>query len=661
MEKKTVLRNAILLSLLVGATAVYSPAVMAAEDVAVSGDSMEFAMEEYVVTASRTQTAKVDTPANVSTIDAAKIESRRYQDVAEALKDVPGVSVMDSGNGAYEKAVIINGDSRVLIMVDGRKQSIASGTSSGRASFDMNLLPDVSNIERIEIVKGSGGALYGSDAVGGVINIITKKASKAYGKASMAFGSNQSRDAKLSYSAKTGKTGVSVSAAKTKQGYYKYKDAADHSTKRWPDVSDYTNEKISLKIDQEINKASSLEFGVDYAKYEGHSATSLTNYVYNGTSYSNRKIANIFAKYNWTLNENDEGYIQIYHNEYDYLCRKLKDNFLYGDIDIKSNGVDIQQTISIKDNNKLVLGASYNKDDVDDVADHWALGALGYHYNTSITNKALFLNDTWEFVPTWTLNTGVRYDNHSEAGHKTTLSAGLNKRIDDNSHAYINWGQVFKAPNATEMFDPDYGNKDLKPEKGDTWNVGYETNVNDKTELAINYFQSSIDDAIAYDYTDYRMKNYSKQKSKGMELSVKHELNDNWDLEASYTYVRVRNDNNDGNGFVRDLNYAPNTYRLGVRYHDEKWNANLTMRATSGADTKSGYNYYGDWKHKFVDSSYITVDMAVSYKATKDWTVFAKGYNLFNKAYAEYAGATNYRYDYPAQSRRFIVGAEYSF
>ena len=80
MEKKIVLRNAILLSLLVGATAVYSPVVLAAEEVAAGEESMEFAMEEYVVTASRTQTAKVDTPANVSTIDAAKIPVKVEKD-----------------------------------------------------------------------------------------------------------------------------------------------------------------------------------------------------------------------------------------------------------------------------------------------------------------------------------------------------------------------------------------------------------------------------------------------------------------------------------------------------------------------------------------------------------------------------------------------------
>ena len=82
------------------------------------------------------------------------------------------------------------------------------------------------------------------------------------------------------------------------------------------------------------------------------------------------------------------------------------------------------------------------------------------------------------------------------------------------------------------------------------------------------------------------------------------------------------------------------------------------MRAGSGADTQ---RLNADHKNAFIDSCYVTFDMAASYKATKDWTIFAKGYNLFNKAYAEHAGVTGGRYDYPAQSRRFIVGAEYSF
>ena len=641
-KKKNALRNAILLSLLVGATAVYSPAVMAAE--AVNEETMEFAMEEYVVTASRTQTAKVDTPANVCTIDAAKIESRRYQDVAEALKDVPGAVVMDNGYGANEKNIILNGDDRVLVLVDGRRVNIDMGSTSGKSTFDLNLLPDVSQIERIEVVKGHGGSLYGSDAVGGVINIITKKTDHSYGKVGFSAGSHKYKEGKALYNFKEGKTGVSVSASKIKQSYYKYKDALTGNTQRWPGESNYENEKVALRIDQELSDTTNLSVGYNFSKFEGTSPWRAT------TPWPQRvfKKSNEFnAKYSWMTKDTDEGYLQTYYKKYSY--------FNDGGMDEKDFGLELQQSITTSANNKLVVGASYRNSKAEN--------EIAYD-ESSINNLAIFANNMWEFAPTWTLNTGARWDKHSKAGSKTTLSAGLNKKFDENSHAYVNWGQVFKAPTIDDLYyNNPYmkGNPNLNPEKGDTFTVGYGTKLNDKTDINVSYFYSDLDDAIAWEWDENgngEAKNINRQKKNGIELSINHELNDNWDLEASYTYVRVRNDNNDGAGFVRDVNYAPNTYRLGVRYHDEKWNADLTMRAGSGADTQ---RLNADHKNAFIDSCYVTFDMAASYKATKDWTIFAKGYNLFNKAYAEHAGVTGGRYDYPAQSRRFIVGAEYSF
>ncbi|MBQ2974822.1 MAG: TonB-dependent receptor plug domain-containing protein, partial [Phascolarctobacterium sp.] len=174
-----------------------------------ASELQEFSLDEYVVTAARTETKLVDTPANISVVDAQTIEERHYQDVSEVLKDVPGANVLDSGVGAFEKSIRINGDDRVLVLVDGRRVNMEMGTTSGnRASFDMNQLPDVGLIERIEVLKGAGGALYGSDAVGGVINIITKKAVQNYGKISVGFGSNDARDMSAMYSYKENKTGI---------------------------------------------------------------------------------------------------------------------------------------------------------------------------------------------------------------------------------------------------------------------------------------------------------------------------------------------------------------------------------------------------------------------------------------------------------------------
>lgn len=640
MKKVQSLRNAVMVSLLAGTTVVWGGTVFAQENL------QEFALEDMVVTATRTESKIVDVPVNTTVISAEKIADRHYLDVADVLKDVPGATVMDTGVGAYEKKVVLNGDERVLVLVDGKRVNIDMGTMS-RASYDLNQMPDVSLIERIEVVKGHGGALYGSDAVGGVINIITKKMDHSYGKVSMGFGSHQARDAKAMYTIKEGKTGVMVASSKYKQGYHEYKDAKTEANKRWPVASTYENEKVSVKLSQELSETSNLELGYDFSKFEGVRSYSTKA---KSASFSNKKTNDFYAKYDWTVNDKDQGFIQLYRNKYDY--------YNAGDMYETDTGFEAQQNITLSDNNRLVVGASYRKAK--------ALNATSYTAEKSINNKAVFVSDQWEFAPSWTLDAGVRYDKHSTAGSKTTWSAGLNKKFDENSHAYFNWGQVFKAPTLDDLYYysvmewgsskyENYGNPNLKPEKGDTWTIGYGTKIADKTSVNISYFQSKLEDAIDWD-TTYSAngsvsiaRNVDKQKKNGMELSVGHELNDNWDLEASYTYIRVKN-NDHGNGYVRDANYIPNMYRFGVRYHDDLWNADLFLRGGSGAD-----------KSAYVDSKYMTLDMSVAYKATKDLSFYAKGYNLFNKAYAESAGVNGGTYTYPAQGRRFIIGAEYTF
>lgn len=632
MKNFKALQNAVMLSVMAGSLLFTANSALAAEDL------QEFAMDDFVVTASRTKTAIVDTPVNMSVIDAQTIESRHYTDVAEALKDVPGADVISEGTGAFEKKVILNGDERVVVLVDGRRVNIDMGTMS-RASFDLNQLPDVAQIERIEVVKGHGGALYGSDAVGGVVNIITKKADHKFGKRSFAMGSNQARDFKSVYAFKKGKTGVTLAGSKYKQGYYKYKDAATDSTNRWPYNSKYENNKFSIKVDQEFTDTTSMTVGYDYSKFEGYHPGSMD---YLSLNPVDKKTNNFYAQYNWLVNDADAGFVNVYHNQYEY--------FNQGNMEEKDTGFEAQQTLTVADNDTLVFGASYRKAK--------ATNPASYNGEKDINNTAVFVNNTWEFMPSWSLNTGVRYDKHSEFGSETTMSAGLNKKFDENSHAYFNWGQVFKAPTMDDLYYFSdafhmYGDPNLKPETGDTWTIGYGTTINDKTDINISYFQSNLEDAIhwdsAPDFSSSQVKNIEEQKKNGMEISIDHELNDNWDLTASYTYVRVRNNNNNS-GFVRDVNYVPNVYRLGVRYHDLKWNADLTMRAGSGADHAS-----------FVDSSYLTMDMAVTYKADANWSIFAKGYNLTNEAYADCGGVDKGSYNYPAQARRFMVGAEYSF
>ena len=627
-------------------------------NVASAEEMQTFEMDEFVVTAARTETRLVDTPANISVVGAEQIEERKYQDMGEVLKDVDGVTVLDTGVGTQEKIIKLNGDDRVLVLVDGRRVGSEIGsTAGGRGSMDMNQLPDTSMIERVEVLKGAGGALYGSEAVGGVINIITKKADMSKGKVSLGFGSFGAEDKKIMYSAKEGKTGVVVSASQYEQDYYKYRDAKTDTTKRWAYPSDFKNEKISLNFTQEVTDSTNLTVGYDYSKFEGMSpsyAFIIGDPRYDTLYKQDKETQNVYIKYDWLINNNDQGYFQFYHNKLKYNSVSVINTFpSFGFMNEKTNGMDIQQSITTSDNNKIVVGASWRESDVETKGD--------CDFSGTVDNIAIFVSDTWEFAPTWTLNAGVRYDDHSHAGDDTTMSAGLNKKVDENSHAYFNWSEVFRAPTTDDLFynspGMGYGNLNLKPETGETWTLGYATKLNDKTDFNASYFESDLEDAISWtNVIPSRVENLNKQKKRGMEFSINHELNDNVSLNASYTYLKVENQNGNDNRYVRDTSYYPNTYRIGLNYKDGKWDSNVWLRSGSGCDT-TGYPAYS----KYVDNNFITVDMVVTYKASDNFNIYAKAYNLFNEAYTDYVYATNGSYHNPAQSRRFIIGAEYKF
>ena len=138
-------------------------------------ETKEFSLNEMVVTASRNLETIYDAHANVSVVTSKEIEEKHYTTVSEALKHVPGVNIQNySATGANYSAdyLHINGTSHVLVLVDGMR---ANTNGSVFSVFQPSEISNMDNIERIEVLKGSASTLYGSDAVGGVINIITKK------------------------------------------------------------------------------------------------------------------------------------------------------------------------------------------------------------------------------------------------------------------------------------------------------------------------------------------------------------------------------------------------------------------------------------------------------------------------------------------------------
>lgn len=624
------LTAAVLTAVLAGSTSV----VWAAEQ-----EQAEKPAQEIVITANRLKNQKVDTPADVTVITSQQISDRGYRTVMDALEDVPGARVMQNGVGAYESHIMLNGDQRVLVLVDGRRFNNSMG-SMVKATFDAHTLPPVDMIEKIEVVKGGASTLYGADAVGGVINIITKTPEETTGKIRVGYGSWGNQDLGVSVGGKVDKTGLQVAASRNKASYFKYKDK-NGDTKKWPGQSNYTQDNLSLKLTQDFTPSDGLTLNYDYSNMEGWNPYSVNNV---SPSRLNKKTNNVGLRYDWNRDAKNSGYLQTYRNYTSY--------FNLGGMDETDWGIEGQQNFVLSDTNTLVGGLEYR--------DAKAHNETSYQGKKGYNNKAVFLQDQWQFAPTWQLNTGVRYDKHSRSGNRTTGSAAINKKFSKDSHAYFSWNQVFRTPTIDDLYYyVDYGmwgkyvgNENLKAETGNVYSLGYNFKLDPKTNVDINGFYSNLHNAINWKIMpnwDSYAENIDRQKKRGLSLSFVHHLNKLWDLDASYTYVKVENNRNDA-GYVRDDNYAPNYYQAGVRYHDTKWNLDLRARAANGLSKAS----YGEQR-------YLTMDFIARYKFDQNWTGFANFYNLNNAAYAEQGGVVNGQDSYPMPGRRIIVGAEYSF
>lgn len=632
-------------------------------NVASAEEMQTFEMDEFVVTASRVATSKVDTPANISVITAEELSDKNYSNVQEALADTPGVLMIGSGakgsiNG--EDQIMINGDTRVLVLIDGRRVNLGS---SGKSSA--NWLPPVNAIARVEVLKGGGSALYGTDAVGGVINIITKKGSDIGNQVTLrAVGGSWGKEeyGLTASGANDNGLGIFIAANKERRGNFDYKDK--HGDVVEMKNSGYNTEGVNLKLDQTIGDDDRITLAFEHNFTKGGSPFSYGGY--SETEEFERKNNNVSLRYDWDETSVNQGYIQVYRNhQHAKLLSPIKD--YQSDFTDTTTGFEVQQNLNLSDKNDLTFGVEYYKTEVDN--------SSLYGSEKSVNNKAVFLENRWKFDESWQLNTGLRYDKHSEFGSEVTPKISLNRKINDFTNTYISWGKVFNAPTTDELYFNQgsmLGNPDLKPEKGDVWTLGGNTKIGDNTSLSASVFYSEIDDAINWYETDElfpganynitRYKNVSKEKRRGLEVSLNHEFDEHVSGYFSYTYMQIKQD--DGNGYVRDNKDKPNVYRAGLKYKNVGWTYNVDLTAVTGQQSNllvdngwGGFSPAG-----YTDKNYFVLDIGAQYKVNENLKLFANVYNLTNARYQEVGGLySDYSAKYPMPSRSFIIGAEYTF
>ena len=614
----------------------------------------EFTLENYVVTANRIPVKQADTAASVTVITREEIEKGGYTRVVEILEKA-NIGVFDSGSSSHSiSTVFINGDDRVLIMVDGRRiNGEAAMVGGGKTNVNLNTLPSIKNIERIEIVRGPGSSLYGSDAAGGVINIITRKGNSAETTLSERIGSWGMRNYTLTTEGRENGFGYLITAERTKQDYFEYKDPVTDSVKRMPN-SAVERDTVSMKLDKELGEGRSLELGWRYANSnDGYFLTAPSDQYHNfpyhfPTAWEINRDNDIDLTYRWKNKAGTDSYLKAYHSynliEYHHYMEGTPwavDKYL---VNSRTTGVEWQDNWKLTNNDDLVGGVSWRKINVD-------IPGGGIN-NKEMTNKAVFLENHWRLPSDWTLTAGMRHDEHNVFGGKNTVRLAVNRKVNNDTNIYASWGQFFRAPIVEELYSLGLpkGNPDLRPEKGDTFTLGMNTKLNASTSLQASVFSSRLNDAIV-SYTDATLlmayKNVSKQKRQGLDINLMHQLSPMWNISAGYAYAQVREKTQGAAGYRNDpTNTQPNGYRLGVGYAYDKWDGQLMLRGATGRDLAA-----------YTSSAYWVVDLAANYKINANLKAYLKAYNLNNRAY-EMKGVEGYAGEFPMAARYFSFGLE---
>lgn len=578
---------------------------------------------------------------NTTIITREDIQTHRDQTVQEALQRVTGVTVNEQVPG-ISSFVKLNGDDRVLILVDGQSLANAQGSGYGRGSVDLTSLPGVAAIDHIEVTKGSGSVRYGSGAVGGVINIVTKKADHDESTLSAYTGSWGMHGYTLTNSGKRDRTSWLVSGSMERRQYYAFPHGINTNRSR----GDIFRQSFDLRLDQELTRDSSLTFKAYHQDYHGHGSTFLPSYSrslprnlrkerlpgwYLSTNKVIERLINDYSlTYNFHTRSSQPGFFRYFN---DYQRTFWTNHFL-----TRTQGLEWQNNWQLGPHQHVTAGAEWTED--------MGTNYEAHYIDKKRHNRAVYAEDALNFGK-WTVTPGLRIDDNSTFGLHRTPRLAMNYKANDAFNVYASWGRVFSPPRLNDQFyvtSSSRGREDLQPEEGYTQTLGFQYQIHPKSYLEGSIFHSHLRHVIRWNrsVTPHEAENLDEEDKRGLELTWKQKVNDHWEWNAGYSYIHTRTDSGDGLVFDETYN-QPNGYRAGVAYHSKKWQASVDMTAGTGRND----TYYSN-------NSYVVWNGSVSYAASKDTTIYGKINNINDESYDLY-------HNYPASGRNWQIGIQKKF
>lgn len=611
------------LSLYVGLALVFGSTLSAPNVLATNaGDAKE--AHTIVVTATRSEQQLSEVPASVGVVTGDDIRERHATNMNEALNIVPGVDINTYGGGVgytNSNAFRINGSDQVLYLVDGINMGAAG------VNPPMTILKDMSSIDRVEVQRGAGSTLYGSGAIGGVVNVITAKPEQGVQtKLRVMGGSNDLEQYAITNEGSKNDWYWRVGLQKDIIGSYK-----DGHGVRIPQHGN--SHTASFMVGNKINDKNDVK--ISYDTYRGDVMYSDHLGALNHIRYGNEANDSLRAIWNNKISNRWSHQLYLMNNHY----KTTYDGYL---TDVKTRGIGDQVTYKAKDHT-VVGGFDWRQDKVVNMG------------GVKLTNASYFIQDEWKFAPKWTVTPGIRIDHHSSFGTHTSPSISLGYDVNAKTNVYAAYKEYFLAPTPYQLFDGFNGNRNLKPETGHEFDLGVHHKFGKTWNSNLSFFSRSTKDKIGWVMTNPaaftgQYRNFDTEKAHGINADVRKQLTKHLSARLGYTYTHIdatptRKANRDG--------YVPkHAVNAGLDYNDAKWDAHLDIRGI--------INRPGTADNVFPRKTYWLADISANYRVRENVTVFGRINNIFDTYYAEQSSVRwgNPGDWWPGQGRNFRLGLE---
>jgi vitamin B12 transporter len=539
-----------------------------------------------VVTATRTAQSVDATLASVTVITRDEIESSQTNSLMELIQGRSvGLDVSRNGAPGSNTSIFLRGSEsdHVLVLIDGvRVASVTTG------AFNWASIP-AAQIERIEIVRGPNSTLYGSEAIGGVIQIFTRKAKRTH--LSVGAGSYNTKTATVGSGGSL--AGGSYNITLNHQQSDGFSTTKPSSSNYEADLDSYHNGSITAGVSLPLTTTASIALQLFHssALNEYDDAGFPEAYIESRNSSANLAL-------DWQASENWSSRFALSSSE-DF---SKNHSSWPSQITTKRTGFSWQNDVALSEATLLTLGAEHQADN----------GENKDSFKESISNSALFGQYQWN-SQLIDLLLGLRNDKHSTYGDHSTGRITLGGHVGD-GRLYTSYATAFKAPTFNELYYPFYGDQNIKPEESTSMEIGYRLGG-----FQASVFRTEVTNLIQSDPVTWLVVNVGKAKLEGVEVEYGHQLG-NWQLNSGLTLQKAED--------------AETGDRL-LRRADKKLFFTANGPISSNGDIGIEVSYtgprmdYGDVELL----SYTLLNLTGDYHFTKQWSLSGRIENLLDEDY----------------------------